>query len=321
MKIAITGAAGFIGSNFAHYMVKKYPDYDFVLIDKLTYASGENGFSDENIRDLVDGRRVKFFQHDISNKEDMYDDLYMCHAVVNFAAESHVGRAIVTGKRHIMSNDIGATIIGEVASDYNMRMVQISTDEVYGEIAEGKFHEDLKLNPKNRYAASKAAAEMNLRALTYSPHNLDLVVTRSGNNYGKFQSQEKFVHIISESIAKNRPVPIHGKGEEIREWLWVEDNCRAIDAVLHKGQKGEVYNIGSHMELKNIELAELAVNEFGGDIEFIENRPGNDLRYSLDTSKIEALGWEPYAVGDNFKPTMLECINHYVKRHERTNNR
>ena len=315
MKIAITGACGFIGSNFAHYMVKKYPDYDFVLIDKLTYASGENGFSDENIRGLVDGRRVKLFKHDISDKDDMYDDLYMCHTVVNFAAESHVGRAMVNGKRHINSNDIGATVIGEVASDYHIRMVHISTDEVYGDIVDGSFREDMQFNPKNRYAGSKAAAEMNLNALKYPPHNLDLVITRSANNFGIYQSQEKFVHIIAECIAKNRPIPVHGEGKEIREWLWVIDNCSAIDLILHKGISGESYNISSHAELSNKELAELAVSKFGGAIQYVENRPGNDRRYSIDTSKIEALGWKPYAVGDNFLAVMTEIIDYYITKH------
>lgn len=315
MKIAITGAAGFIGSNFARYMIGKYPDYDFVLIDKLTYASGENGFSTENIDDLIDGRKVKFFQHDICNKEDMYDDLYMCHAVVNFAAESHVGRAMVSGNRHIHSNDLGAITLGEVACDYHMRMVHISTDEVYGDILEGSFSEDKQFNPKNRYAASKAAGEMNLRALTFPPHNLDLVITRSANNYGKYQSQEKFTHIIAESIAKHRPIPVHGEGKEIREWLYVMDNCSAIDMVLHKGEKGKAYNISSHQEMSNKELAELAISRFGGEISFVQNRPGNDRRYSIDTSAIESLGWEASATGEEFKRTMLETIEHYISRH------
>lgn len=297
-------------------MVERYPDYDFVLIDKLTYASGENGFSDENIKDLVDGRRIKFFRHDITNKEDMYDDLYMCHAVVNFAAESHVGRAMVSGIRHLRSNDIGAVAVGEVAADYHMRMVQISTDEVYGDIVEGSFVEGQQLNPRNRYAGSKAAAEMNLRALIYPPHNLDLVITRSANNYGKYQSQEKFTHIIAESIAKNRPVPVHGTGSEVREWLYVLDNCAAIDLILHRGISGEVYNISSHQELSNRELAELAIQAFGGEITFTANRPGNDRRYSLDTSKIEALGWRPRAAGANFKQTMLDTLSHYIARHK-----
>lgn len=318
MKIAITGAAGFIGSNFTRYMVEKYPDYDFVLIDKLTYASGENGFSNENIAGLVDGKRIKFFQHDICNKEDMYDDLYMCHAVVNFAAESHVGRAMVAGKRHLFSNDIGAVTIGEVATDYHMRMVHISTDEVYGDILEGSFSETTQFNPRNRYAASKAAAEMNLRALIYPPHNLDLVITRSANNYGIYQSQEKFTHIIAQSIAKNRPVPIHGEGKEIREWLWVIDNCSAIDTVLHRGVSGEAYNISSHQELSNKALAEMALAQFGGTISYIPNRPGNDRRYSVDSTKIEALGWKPTAVGEAFKETMLSTIQHYIARHSGT---
>lgn len=316
MKIAVTGAAGFIGANFVRYMVSKYPDYDFVLIDKLTYASGENGFSDENIRDLVDGRKVKFFKHDICNKDDMYDDLYMCNVVVNFAAESHVGRAMVAGKRHLLSNDFGAVTIGEVAADYNMRMVQISTDEVYGDILEGEFKEDMKFNPRNRYAGSKAAGEMNLNALKFPPHNLDLVITRSANNYGVYQSQEKFTHIIAESIAKGRPIPIHGEGKEIREWLWVIDNCRAIDLILHEGILGEVYNISSHQELSNKELAELAISKYGGTMKFIANRPGNDRRYSIATDKIEELGWKPEAVGEKFKEKMVEVIGHYINKHK-----
>lgn len=296
-------------------MVNKYPDYDFVLIDKLTYASGENGFSKENIEDLIDGKRVKFFQHDINSKDDMYDDLYMCHAVVNFAAESHVGRAMVNGKRHLLSNDFGAVTVGEVACDYHMRMVHISTDEVYGDILEGAFSENQQFNPKNRYAASKAAAEMNLNALKYPPHNLDLVITRSANNYGLYQSQEKFVHIIAESIAKNRPIPIHGEGKEIREWLWVTDNCTAIDIALHKGKSGEAYNISSHQELTNRELAELAIRHFGGSITYIPNRPGNDRRYSVNTERIESLGWKPLAVGNYFEKVMVDVIRHYVDRY------
>jgi len=289
-----------------------------VLIDKLTYASGEGGFSTSNISDLIDGRRVKFFQHDICSKEDMFDDLYMCHCVVNFAAESHVGRAMVNGQRHLLSNDIGATVVGEVAAAYNMRMVQISTDEVYGDILEGSFSENQQFNPRNRYAASKAAAEMNLNALKFLPHNLDLVITRSANNYGKYQSQEKFTHIIAESIAKERPIPVHGEGKECREWLYVLDNCAAIDAVLHDGKSGESYNISSHQELSNKDLAEMACRRFGGQIQFIPNRPGNDRRYAISTTKIETLGWKPEAIGPAFEETMLATIEYYMKRHKRS---
>ena len=217
MKILVSGGLGFIGSNFVRYMHSKYPDYDFVVVDKKTYAAGEEGFSDSNIRDIIDGKRVRLIQADICDKDAMYDAAYMCHAIVNFAAESHVGRAMVSGKRHLLSNDIGAATLGEVAADYHIRLVHISTDEVYGDILEGSFNENQQFNPRNRYAGSKAAAEMNLRALTHSPHNLDLVITRSANNYGKYQSQEKFTHIIAESIAKGRPVPVHGEGTEIRE--------------------------------------------------------------------------------------------------------
>lgn len=317
MKIAITGACGFIGSNFTRYMVSKYPDYDFVLIDKITYASGENGFSKENVEDLIDGKRVKFFQIDICDKERLYDAFYMCNSVVNFAAEAHVGRAMVSGKRHLMSNDIGATTVGEVASDYKMRMVHISTDEVYGDILEGEFAETAKFNPRNRYAGSKAAAEVNLNALKFAPHNLDLVITRSANNFGIYQSQEKFSHVIAECIAKNRPIPIHGEGKETREWLWVMDNVQAIDLILHKGVSGEIYNISSHQELSNKELAEMAIDKFGGSMVFVPNRPGNDRRYSIDTTKIKSLGWEPVAVGDKFRDEMLYTINYYINKYKK----
>lgn len=300
-------------------MALKHPDYDFHLIDKLTYASGEEGFSTSNIQDLIDANpdRFKVFKHDICDKDSLYDSLYLCDAVINFAAESHVGRAMVSGSRHLMSNDIGSVTVGEVCADYHIRLVHISTDEVYGDIVDGSFSEAQQFNPKNRYAGSKAAGEMNLRALIYPPHNLDLVITRSANNYGKYQSQEKFVHVIAEAIAKNRPVPVHGEGKEIREWLWVMDNCSAIDIALHSGVSGEAYNVSSHQEMSNADLAKLAVQEFGGEIRFVENRPGNDRRYSIDTSKIESLGWKPEAVGDEFKKVMLDTIRYYIDKYRK----
>lgn len=318
-KIAVTGAFGFIGSNFVRYMAKKYPDMDFVLIDKLTYAASERGYSTDNLQDLLDGDnlRFRFVKADICDKEAMYDALYMCDAVVNFAAESHVGRAMVTGNRHLQSNDFGAVTIGEVACDYHMRMVHISTDEVYGDLLEGSFSEQIQFNPRNRYAASKAAAEMNLRALTFQPHNLDLVITRSANNFGIYQSQEKYVHVIAECIAKNRPITVHGEGKEVREWLYVIDNCAAIDIVLHEGTAGEAYNISSHNEVSNVDLAKLAIKYFGGEIRFVPNRPGNDRRYSIDTTKIEKLGWKATAVGEAFEPIMVDVMRYYVNKHKR----
>ena len=317
MRIAVTGAAGFIGSNFIDYMADKYPDYDFVLIDKLTYAASEGGYSWANVSRYKNDLRFRFVQADITDKEAMYDALYMCHAVVNFAAESHVGRAMVNGKRHLFSNDIGAVTIAEVATDYHMRMVHISTDEVYGDILDGSFREDIQFNPRNRYAGSKAAAEMNLRPFLYPPHNLDLVITRSANNFGKYQSQEKFVHVIAECISKNRPITIHGEGKETREWLWVIDNCAGIDLILHKGIKGEAYNISSHQEVSNLDLAKLAIKHFGGEIKFIPNRPGNDRRYSIDTKKIEDLGWKPEAIKEKFEPIMVETLKYYIDKYKR----
>ncbi len=317
MKLGITGSAGFIGSNFVHYMARVYPEYDFVLIDKLTYAGGEGGFSWENVEGFRKDPRFRFFEIDICNEEDLYDALYMCNAVINFAAESHVGRAIVKSNRHIKSNIVGAATVAEVATNYHMRMVHISTDEVYGEIQKGEFSENAPLRPQNRYAGSKAAAEVFTYSYLFPPHNLDILYTRSSNNFGKYQSQEKFTHIIAESIAKGRPIPVHGEGKEVRDWLWVEDNCSAIDLILHKGQKGEFYNITAHNELANIQLAEMAVKHFGGEIKFSPNRPGNDARYSLDTKKIEELGWKPQAVGENFEKVMVETLQYYINRYKK----
>ena len=316
MRIAITGAAGFIGSNFVHYMAKKYPDYDFVLIDKLTYAAGIAGFSWSSVDCFRGDPRFRFIEADIADEEAMYDALYMCNSVVNFAAESHVGRAIVKSSRHIRTNILGAATIAEVASQYHMRMVHISTDEVYGEITNGSFGETSPLKPQNRYAGSKAAAEVLTFSYLFPPHNLDILYTRSSNNFGCFQSQEKFTHVIAESIAKNRAIPIHGEGKEVRDWLWVEDNCSAIDFVLHKGVKGEFYNVSAHNEVSNKDLAQFAVDKFGGSIEFVLNRPGNDARYSLSTEKIEALGWKPVAVKGVFGEKMIDTLEWYITKYK-----
>ena len=317
MRIALTGAAGFIGSNFVHYMAEKYPSYDFVLIDKLTYAAGEGGYSWENIEKFIGQPRFRTIEADIVDEDKMYDALYMCDVVVNFAAEAHVGRAIVKSKRHLSSNVWGAATIAEVASNYNMKMVQISTDEVYGEILKGSFKEDAPRSPQNRYAGSKAAAEVFLFSYLFAPHNLDITFSRSSNNFGQFQSQEKFTHIIAESIAKNRRIPLHGKGKEIRDWLWVMDNCSAIDLILHKGKKGEFYNISAHNEISNKELAKMAIHKFGGKIKSVPNRPGNDSRYSVDTAKIEKLGWKPIAQGKDFKQYMIQTLEYYINRYEK----
>src|SRR3990167_3642036 len=321
MKIVCTGAAGFIGSNFVHYMAGKHPDYDFVLVDKLTYAAGEAGYSWENLEKFRGDKRFRFVEADICDEEAMFDALYMGNAVINFAAESHVGRAIVKSARHIRSNILGAANIAEVATNYHMRMIHISTDEVYGEIKTKSFDENSPLRPQNRYASAKAAAEALLYGYKFPPHNLDILYTRSANNFGKYQSQEKFTHVIAESIAKGRPIPVHGRGTEVRDWLYVMDNCSAIDAVLHKGKQGEFYNISAHNEKSNADLAKLAIKHFGGSIKFVPNRPGNDARYSISTKKIEKLGWKPEAAGKDFEKYMLETMDYYIKGYKHASNK
>jgi len=317
MKICITGAAGFIGSNFVHYMAEKYPSYDFVLVDKLTYAASERGYSWDNVDCFRSSPRFRFVEADICDEEAMFDAMYMCDAVVNFAAESHVGRAIVNQKRHVQSNIVGAANIAAVATNYHMRMLHISTDEVYGEIEKGRFSEESPLRPQNRYAGSKAAAEVFTYSFLFPPHNLDILYTRSANNFGKFQSQEKFVHVIAECIAKNRPIPIHGQGEEVRDWLFVMDNCSAVDLVLHQGKRGEFYNISAHNEMSNAALAILAIKHFGGTIKNTPNRPGNDARYALETHKLEKLGWLPLAQGKDFEKYMVNTLEWYIKKYKK----
>ena len=220
-------------------------------------------------------------------------------------------------KRQIHSNILGAAVVAEIAANYHMRMVHISTDEIYGEIKKGSFHENAPPRPKNRYAGTKAATEALLYSYQYPPHNLDIVFTRSANNFGKYQSQEKFTHVIAESIARNIPIPIHGDGKEIRDWLFVLDNCAAIDLILRKGKTGEFYNISAHNELANLDLAHLAIEHFGGRTKFVPNRVGNDTRYSIDTKKIESLGWKPNAQGKAFQSAMIETLKHYIEKYQR----
>jgi dTDP-glucose 4,6-dehydratase len=289
VRILITGGAGFIGSNFVHFMLRKYSDYEIVVLDKLTYAGRK-----ENLQDVWD--KITFIKGDISKKEDVEKAVKDCDCIVNFAAETHVDRSII---------DVGSFVLTDVYGIYNLleaarksdvsKFEQISTDEVYGHIKKGSFKEEDALEPRNPYAASKAGAELLCRAY-FETYGLPVIITRGTNNYGPYQHPEKFIAKTITYALLDKLIPIYGTGENIRDWLYVEDHCSAIDLALHKGKDGEIYNIASKEELRNIQVVKTILKLVAKSenlIELVKDRPGHDLRYSLDTSKIERkLGWK-----------------------------
>ncbi len=289
VQILITGGAGFIGSNFVRHVVKKYPDYEIVVLDKLTYAGRK-----ENLLDVWD--KIKFIKGDIAKKEDVEKAVKNCDCIVNFAAETHVDRSIMEAGTFVLTDVYGVYNLLEAARKHEIsKFEQISSDEVYGPIKEGSFKEEDKLKPRNPYSASKAGAELLCQAY-FETYNLPIVITRSSNNYGPYQHPEKLIPKTIIYALLNKPVPVYGKGENVRDWLYVEDNCEAIDLVLHKGKNGEAYNIAAKQELKNIEVVKAILKLLKKPeslIEFVGDRPGHDWRYSLDIEKITELGWKP----------------------------
>jgi len=326
--ILITGGAGFIGSNFIHYFIKEHPDYEIINLDKLTYAGNL-----ENLKGVDDNPNYHFVKGDIANKElveylfQTFEPVY----VVNFAAESHVDRSIEGPEVFIKSNVYGAQILLDVAKEFwlknNMfdsaRFLQISTDEVYGSLpleSSEKFTEDSLFKPNSPYSASKAAADLLARAY-YITYNMPVLITRSSNNFGPRQYPEKLIPLTIINALQSKPLPVYGDGFNVRDWIYVEDNCRGIDLVLYKGVIGEVYNIGGGNEWRNIDLVNLIcevlakitkqpIKKYKNLITFVKDRPGHDRRYSLDNAKIEKeLNWYPKM---NFEEGIKETINWYI---------
>jgi len=289
VKVLVTGGAGFIGSNFVHYLLKKHPDIEVTVLDKLTYAGRK-----ENLQDVLS--KIRFIKGDIAKKEDVAKAARDCDCIVNFAAETHVDRSIVEAGTFVLTDVLGTYNLLETARKLDIsKFEQISTDEVYGHIKEGSFREGDKLSPRNPYSASKAGAELLCRSY-FETYDLPIVVTRSSNNYGPYQHPEKLIPKTIVYALENKPIPVYGTGENIRDWLYVEDNCEAIDAVLHKGTEGEAYNIGAQQEMKNIDVVKNILklsNRPEKLISFVKDRPGHDVRYSLDIEKIGKLGWKP----------------------------
>lgn len=304
MKILVTGGAGFIGSNFVRYVLKQHPDYKIVVLDKLTYAGRK-----ENLADVWD--RIVFLKGDITVREDVAEAARDCDCVVNFAAETHVDRSILMAGTFVLTDVLGVYNLLEIARESNMsKFVQISTDEVYGHILKGSFKETDRLNPRNPYSASKAGAELLCRAY-FETYGLQTIITRSSNNYGPYQHPEKLIPKTIINALLNKPIPVYGTGKNVRDWLYVEDNCEAIDIVLHKGNSGEIYNIGANQELENIQVVKTILkltDKPQSLMKFVEDRRGHDLRYSLRTEKTQELGWRP---STEFSVGIEKTINWY----------
>lgn len=307
MRILVTGGAGFIGSNFVHYILNEHDDIEVITLDALTYAG-----SRENLEGVLDDPRHKFVEGDIREQDLVTDLVADVDAVVNFAAESHVDRSIEGAKPFVSTNVQGTQTLLDAAKDADIeRFLQVSTDEVYGQILDGRFAEDDPLNPRNPYAATKAGAD--LLAQSYrTTHDLPVVITRTCNNFGPRQHPEKLIPKFIQNAAAGEPLPLYGDGSNVREWIYVEDNCRALDLVLRDGKVGEVYNIGTHDEKTNLEVAKTILDAVGASddlIEFVEDRAGHDQRYALETKKIEALGWNP---NYSFEDALDSTVTHYL---------
>lgn len=293
MKLFITGGCGFIGSNFIRHMLNKYPDYEIINLDALTYAGNP-----ENLRDIEDNRRYRFVEGRIEDAVAIKRLVQDVDAVVHFAAESHVDRSIKDALPFLTTNVIGTYTMLEAAKTASLRkFIHISTDEVYGTLAdEGKFTEETPLRPNSPYSASKASGDMLVRAY-YETYGFPAIIVRPSNNYGLYQFPEKFIPLMITNIIDNIPIPVYGEGKNIRDWLFVEDNCRAIDLILHNGKDGEAYNVGGNAEMRNIDITRNILSLMDRDeglITFVKDRPGHDYRYALDNTKIEReLGWKP----------------------------
>lgn len=306
MKILVTGGAGFIGSNFVQYLLEESED-EVVTLDALTYAG-----SRENLRTVLDNPHHKFVHGDIRDQEILREILGDIDAIVNFAAESHVDRSIEGSEAFVSTNIQGTRTLLDAARDANIqRFVQISTDEVYGQILDGTFSEDDRLEPRNPYAATKAGADH--LALSYqTTYDLPVLVTRSSNNFGPRQHPEKLIPKFIERAANGKTLPLYGDGTNVREWMFVSDNCRAIDAVLRDGDVGEVYNVGTGIELENVEVARRIVDAVDASedlITFVEDRAGHDQRYALNTQKIESLNWQPEI---SFDEGLRRTVKYYL---------
>ena len=315
MKVLVTGGAGFIGSNFVRYMVKKYPEYNIVNLDSLTYAGNL-----ENLKDIEELSNYKFVKGDIADrqfinqlfKEEKFD------YVLNFAAESHVDRSITNPDIFIQTNIQGTQVLLDAAKNAEVKKyLQVSTDEVYGTLGEtGYFTEETPLASNSPYSSSKAGADLLVRAY-HETFGLPVNITRCSNNYGPFHFPEKLIPLMIINALNDKQLPVYGDGLNVRDWLHVEDHCQAIDLVLHKGKNGEVYNVGGNNERTNIEIVKTilkALDKPESLIKYVTDRPGHDRRYAIDATKLrEELGWSPKY---NFDTGIEQTIKWYLENQD-----
>jgi dTDP-glucose 4,6-dehydratase len=307
-SILVTGGAGFIGSNFVRYMLNKYKDYRIIVLDALTYAGNR-----ENLADLEGDPSYFFYEGDIRDELVVDNLMSNVDAVVNFAAETHVDRSIHEAGMFIETDIKGAFVLLEAAKKYGVkRFLHISTDEVYGSIEDGSFKEGDLLEPNSPYSASKAGGDLLVRSYLKT-FGVPVLITRSSNNYGPYQYPEKLIPLFITNAIDNQQLPLYGDGKNVRDWIYVDDNCSGIDAVLHKGETGKIYNIGAGNERENIFITHTILEYLHKPkslIKPVKDRPGHDRRYSIDTNEIRALGWKPkHNLEDGLKMT----IDWYVK--------
>lgn len=327
--ILVTGGAGFIGSNFIKLMLEKHPNYKIINVDALTYAGNL-----ENLKDIMNNDNYVFIKADIRDREKIEEifNIYDITSVVNFAAESHVDRSIEEPELFLTTNVIGTQVLLDVAKKHwkvnptdkyckeykpGVKFLQVSTDEVYGALGEtGMFVETMPLMPNSPYSASKASADMIVRAYNKT-FGIPVNITRCSNNYGPYQFPEKLIPLMINNCLKGKDLPVYGDGMQVRDWLHVYDHCSAIDIVLHKGVDGEVYNIGGNNEKANIEIVKLIIKTLGKSedlIKYVKDRPGHDRRYAIDNTKITTqLGWVP---AYTFEQGMKETIQWYLDNTE-----
>ncbi len=309
LKILITGGAGFIGSNFVHYIANKYDDYEITVLDKLTYAG--------DMENLAGLENIDFIKGDIADEVAASQAMKDADYVVNFAAETHVDKSITDPAAFVKSDVLGTHNLLELVRKYDVeKYIQISTDEVYGSILEGSFKETDNIDPSSPYSASKAGGDLLVSAY-YKTYGIPVMITRSSNNFGPRQFPEKLIPLFILKALHDEKLPVYGDGKNVRDWIYVEDNCAGVDTVLHKGKIGEVYNIGGGNEKNNLEITRLILEKLGKPetlIEHVTDRLGHDRRYSLDATKTKKLGWEPKW---SFEDAMEKTVNWYKDNAER----
>ena len=318
MKIIVTGGAGFIGGNFVHYMLKEHPEYQIICLDKLTYAGNM-----ETLEPVMDNPNFTFVKADIADRDAVYAlfEKEKPDVVVNFAAESHVDRSITDPGIFLQTNIIGTGVLLDACRIYGIkRYHQVSTDEVYGDLPLDRpdlfFTEETPLHTSSPYSASKASADLLVMAY-HRTYGLPTTISRCSNNYGPYHFPEKLIPLMIANALNDKPLPVYGKGVNVRDWLYVEDHCRAIDMIIHKGRVGEIYNIGGHNERTNLQVVKTVLKELGKSedlITYVTDRPGHDRRYAIDPAKIHAeLGWEPLTL---FDEGIKKTVKWYLENRE-----